>query len=84
MTLNEFRAWLDGFSAAMGDAPTPQQWATVLEKLATVEAFPNIPARDWGIGPQKWDRASQPVGMNIQYASPNTNWPIVFDPYTTC
>ncbi len=27
MTLNEFKAWLEGFSDAMGDTPTPEQWA---------------------------------------------------------
>ena len=34
MTLNEFRAWFDGFSEAIGDAPTPEQWARIKAKLA--------------------------------------------------
>lgn len=39
MTLNEFKAWLEGFSDAMGDAPTPEQWKKIKEKLARVDAF---------------------------------------------
>lgn len=33
MTLNEFRAWFDGFSEAIGDAPTPEQWAKIKAKV---------------------------------------------------
>lgn len=40
MTLNEFKAWLDGFSEAMGEAPTPEQWAKIKHKLGEVEAWP--------------------------------------------
>lgn len=36
MMINEFRAWLDGFKEAVGDAPTPEQWAKVLAKLGEV------------------------------------------------
>lgn len=39
MTITEFHAWLDGFSEAVGDAPTPDQWAKVLAKLRTVQAL---------------------------------------------
>lgn len=39
MTITEFHAWLDGFSEAIGDAPTPDQWAKVLAKLRTVRGF---------------------------------------------
>lgn len=35
MTINEFKAWLDGFSAAIDGAPTPEQWDTIRAKLAT-------------------------------------------------
>jgi hypothetical protein len=37
MTLPEFKAWLDGFSEGMGDAPTPEQWAKIKGKLAEVQ-----------------------------------------------
>jgi hypothetical protein len=48
MTINEFRAWLDGFKEAIGEAPTAEQWAKVLEKLETVHQLttistPNLP-----------------------------------------
>lgn len=44
MTINEFNAWLDGFSEAIGEAPTPEQWARIRAKLAEVrEAGPVVP-----------------------------------------
>lgn len=39
MTLNEFKAWLDGFTDAIGDAPTPEQWAKIKAKLDVVQPF---------------------------------------------
>ena len=33
MTLNEFRAWLDGFSYGINGAPTREQWEIIQEKL---------------------------------------------------
>lgn len=77
MTINEFRAWLDGFKESVGNAPTPDQWAKVQEKLATV----NI---SWGI-PPSIPSASDPsfqlrnptsatascVYVNGQYAGPS-------------
>ncbi len=45
MTLAEFKAWLDGFKEAIGEAPTPEQWQRVTEKVATVyEPSPVLPA----------------------------------------
>jgi len=45
MTLAEFKAWLDGFKEAVGDAPTPEQWQRIVGKLATVyEPLPVLPA----------------------------------------
>jgi hypothetical protein len=35
--LSEFKAWLEGFTDAMGDAPTPEQWGKIKAKLALVE-----------------------------------------------
>jgi len=45
MTFNEFKSWLDGFSESIGESPTPEQWAKVKEKLATVQdrSFPIMP-----------------------------------------
>lgn len=42
MTLNEFKHWLDGFEEAMGDAPTPEQWAKIKAKLGAVKEFGNL------------------------------------------
>lgn len=39
MTISEFKAWLEGFEAAIGDqGPSPEQWAIVKAKLKTVRA----------------------------------------------
>ncbi len=44
MTIREFRAWLDGFKEAIGEAPTPEQWAKVLQKVSEVrEPLPVLP-----------------------------------------
>ncbi|MDK4729355.1 hypothetical protein [Rhizobium phaseoli] len=38
MTLNEFKAWLEGFEAGMsGNPPTAEQWAAIKAKLDTVK-----------------------------------------------
>lgn len=34
MTIAEFQAWLDGYSASFGDAPNAEQWAKIKEKIA--------------------------------------------------
>lgn len=41
MTLNEFRAWLEGYSAAFTDGtPDAAQWAEIRRRLLLVEPFP--------------------------------------------
>lgn len=34
MTIAEFKAWLEGFEAALNGAPTEDQWATIKAKIA--------------------------------------------------
>lgn len=36
MTPNEFKAWLDGFSAAIIDAPTKEQWEIIKKKVENI------------------------------------------------
>lgn len=36
MTISEFKAWLDGYSIAIIDAPTPEQWVMIKSKLDLV------------------------------------------------
>lgn len=52
MTLAEFKAWLDGFKEAIGEAPTPEQWQKVLAKLQDVQPLADFgqfvaPAGGW-------------------------------------
>lgn len=72
MTLNEFRAWFDGFSEAIGDAPTPEQWAKIKAKLAQ--------AREPVVVPSMWPQF-QPGEGNVQRSpsvvSPNCQRPII-------
>ena len=42
MTVNEFKAWLDGFSYGIGANPTPEQWSLIKEKLNTIVALPTL------------------------------------------
>ena len=69
MTLNEFRAWFDGFSEAIGDAPTPEQWAKIKAKLAQ--------ARDPVVVPSVWPRVptQYPSTSPTQYPSTSPTWP---------
>lgn len=34
MTISEFKAWLEGFEAALNGPPTEDQWATIKAKIA--------------------------------------------------
>lgn len=43
MTINEFRAWLAGFSEAIGEAPTPEQWAKIKAKLEHIQEAHIVP-----------------------------------------
>lgn len=47
MTVGEFRAWLDGFEAAMGGKPpNADQWKAIKDKLAKVSEAPKAAFRD--------------------------------------
>lgn len=46
MTLSEFKAWFDGFSEGVGEAPTPEQWAKIKAKIATLSAGAVLGIRD--------------------------------------
>lgn len=38
MTLSEFHAWLEGYSASFkGGSPNPEQWTQIVNRLANVE-----------------------------------------------
>ncbi|MGG7534643.1 hypothetical protein [Rhizobium sp. 12,4] len=56
MTLSEFKAWLEGFEAAMdGNPPSAEQWAAIKAKLAKVEvvkptAYRDVLPRGWNDG----------------------------------
>ncbi|PZP69521.1 MAG: hypothetical protein DI604_17950 [Delftia acidovorans] len=47
VTVGEFRAWLDGFEAAMGGTPpNADQWKAIKDKLARVSEAPKAAFRD--------------------------------------
>lgn len=44
MTLNEFKAFLEGYETSfVDDIPTAEQYALIKEKLATVTVLANLP-----------------------------------------
>ncbi|MFC3206845.1 hypothetical protein [Aquamicrobium soli] len=43
MTIPEFKAWLEGFEAAMGDSPTKEQWEAIKAKIAQLRAVDVAP-----------------------------------------
>lgn len=54
MTLDEYKAWLDGFSSSINGVPTIEQWNKIKDKLNQVfisntENYPYIP-----YSPQPW------------------------------
>ncbi|MBB4235081.1 hypothetical protein [Rhizobium esperanzae] len=54
MTLNEFKAWLEGFETAMGgNPPSAEQWAAIKAKLAKVEVIRPTANRD--VLPRGWN-----------------------------
>jgi hypothetical protein len=46
MTLSEFKYWLEGFSDNIKEAPTPEQWEKIKQKLEQVKTYVplNLPA----------------------------------------
>lgn len=40
MTLNEFRAWLSGFTDSMVGAPTDSQWVKIKKRLLEIDEVP--------------------------------------------
>ena len=52
MTLSEFQAWLEGFSASFqGGAPDKEQWEAIKAKLKRVGLLNLQPGSKWGEGP---------------------------------
>lgn len=57
MTPQEFKAWLEGFSEAIDEAPTPEQWAKIKAKAAKIvpAPAPSLPVTvDRTIGGPRW------------------------------
>lgn len=56
MTIAEFKAWLEGFEAAMSGAPTPEQWEAIKAKVATLrsESQPKVTYRLPGKPSSPW------------------------------
>jgi hypothetical protein len=58
MTPSEFKAWFDGFAEAIGDTPTPEQWARIREQVKAIAPEtrplpvyrdPLMPRRGWDL-----------------------------------
>jgi hypothetical protein len=67
MTAEQFAQWLDGFMAAVGDTPTPEQWKRIGEKLKTIRpasAPLNIPLGS-GEDARKWYEKAEEVRRTV-------------------
>lgn len=68
MNLQEFKAWLEGYSASFVDGvPNAEQWATVAEKLRNVQPLtfaPYGPRPDYYVGDPAPTSAPQPYWMS--------------------
>lgn len=73
MNINEFRAWFDGFSEAMGDTPTPEQWAKIKAKVHSLDPL-------GGLG--KLNTPFGPAGTPSDYRSPSAVSPNLQRPIT--
>lgn len=40
MTPQEFKAWFDGYTEAIGDVPNKKQWARIKERVAEIDGRP--------------------------------------------
>ena len=79
MTINEFKAWLEGFEESVNGSPTKAQWLKVKQRLETVygDAVQSIPYApqpwypDWYTPyPYRW--YSSTSGSSIEPSNPNT------------
>lgn len=47
MNQYQFKAWIEGFAEAVGEAPTPEQWKIVLEKAKTIGDLIDMTSNDF-------------------------------------
>lgn len=47
MNPSEFKAWLNGFAQAIGEAPTAEQWKMVLQKAQSLGSIINFQPNDF-------------------------------------
>jgi hypothetical protein len=76
MTLNEFKAWLDGYEESFADysqddiferVPSATQWRKIKEKLAAVQMIPGVQA------PTGAATVKMPDYYKERYAQDHTN-----------
>lgn len=73
MTLDEYKAWLDGFSEGVNGAPTETQWKKIRDKLNQVYSL-KYSSEKWPFGnlPNNQDRFITPTIQNplLPYKDP--------------
>lgn len=84
MTLAEFKAWLEGYSASFADgAPNAEQWAQVQKRIADVSPLSFAP-----YAPRPKDTMTEPLPYIRPYwvgaptSAPSIGWPL--GPNVTC
>ena len=72
MTINEFRAWLDGFAEGFDGAPSAEQWARVLVKADELAPYScESITRPLTIDPEAWRPVPRRLDMAFGTFGPN-------------
>ena len=87
MTLAEFKAWLEGYSASFKDgAPNADQWEAIKEKIGKVTPVDLSPPTHLGRGNPIWIAPSKDLPPVTPYYSPTVVPPAPewVNPVVTC
>lgn len=81
MTLNEFKAWFEGFTEAMDGAPSADQWAKIKAKLDQVRAAEplNIPVGPIKRGGPWWESPAMGHQTAFTVGYPNLSSDVSFN-----
>lgn len=73
MTAEEFKAWLEGFSANIDGAPSKEQWEVVLKKAGEIQTS-LAPVRDYNPVPPAWPKRWVDIGTVYTNTDPREKY----------
>lgn len=76
MTLNEFKAWFDGFTEDMEGPPKAKQWARIQERVKEITgnpvSYPVYVDRYWNRPQPYWYLGGPAIGVGLSAAQNHT------------